>query len=92
MAELPEDGRFCRCLLSEFWPEMHASVAAAVALLGEAEKAPLAVYEARLGVCRACEHLVNGTCVLCGCYVESRAARRGMKCPDVPCRWAAWEE
>ena len=46
-----------------------------------------AVYRARLATCRACEHLASGTCALCGCYVEYRAAQRARKCPDVPGRW-----
>lgn len=83
------DGRFCRCLLSDFWPELHASVAEAVALLDEEEKAPPELYDARLECCRACAHLRNGTCALCGCYVESRAAKRRLKCPDLPPRWQA---
>ncbi len=44
-------------------------------------------YQARLAACRACEHLAAGTCGLCGCYVEYRAAQRERHCPDVPGRW-----
>ena len=43
----------------------------------------------RLEICKKCDHLMNGTCVLCGCYAELRAARAHMKCPDVPARWQA---
>ena len=38
-------------------------------------------YEARLDVCRACEKLIDGTCLVCGCYVELRAAVRMSHCP-----------
>jgi hypothetical protein len=44
-------------------------------------------YQARLSACRACEHLAAGTCALCGCYVEYRAAQAQRHCPDVPGRW-----
>lgn len=38
-------------------------------------------YEARLSLCRACPHLNIGTCMQCGCYVEVRAAQKGLRCP-----------
>jgi len=46
-----------------------------------------ALYEQRLAVCGSCEHLLAGTCLLCGCYVELRAAMRKLVCPDSPSRW-----
>ena len=54
-----------------------------------------ALYERRLAVCRSCERLNAGTCLLCGCYVELRAAMRKLDCPDSPSRWrkgAAYNE
>ena len=45
------------------------------------------LYEQRLTVCRSCDQLRNGTCRLCGCYVEARAAKRKMGCPHTPPRW-----
>lgn len=44
-------------------------------------------YDRRLQTCRRCEHLFSGSCALCGCYVEYRAAQRDRRCPDVPNRW-----
>ena len=44
-------------------------------------------YKARLQACMSCEHLAAGTCELCGCYVEYRAAQMERHCPDVPGRW-----
>lgn len=41
----------------------------------------------RLECCRACDHLMSGTCALCGCYVELRAAKKAQCCPDVPGKW-----
>ena len=66
---------------------MAASVAEAVALMSEELRAPEEVYRARLAVCLACPWLRDGTCALCGCYVEARAAGRRQKCPQVPPRW-----
>ena len=45
------------------------------------------IYEERLNVCKNCEHLMNGMCRKCGCYVELRALGKGNKCPDVPAKW-----
>lgn len=77
----------CRCLLAESWPDLHRSVADYIATLDEAQKASPEVYQARLGICLNCTHLRDGTCALCGCYVEARAAKRRLGCPDIPPRW-----
>ena len=58
-----------------------------IAAMPEDQRADEAVMAARLEVCKACDHLMNGTCALCGCYVELRAAKRVQGCPDVPKRW-----
>ena len=39
------------------------------------EKTDEATYAARLNICRTCDDLHSGTCALCGCYVEARAAK-----------------
>ena len=78
----------CRCLLKEAGEaEMAASIAEYVALLDESVRTPVAAYQARLALCRDCPELLNGTCRLCGCYVETRAAKRGQQCPMMPPRW-----
>ena len=82
----------CRCLLHDAYPDMETLIRSVLDSMPEDERLEKTQYKARLDLCLQCSHLADGTCVLCGCYVESRAARRGMKCPDVPCRWAAWEE
>lgn len=46
-------------------------------------------YRRRLSLCRGCERLENGMCALCGCYVELRALKKGMGCPDTPDRWGS---
>ena len=82
------DGRIpCRCLLDEQWPELHQAVRDYVELLPEEQKAPDDIYQARLAACKACDNLRDGTCSLCGCYVEARAAKRGLGCPDLPAKW-----
>ncbi len=62
-------------------------IAEYVAALDEAIRTPEADYRARLAICEGCDQLLNGTCRLCGCYVETRAAKRGQSCPMVPARW-----
>ena len=42
-------------------------------------------------LCRTCDDLHNGTCALCGCYVEARAAKKRQGCPKVPEMWGAEE-
>ena len=72
-----------RCLLREAaendtFDLIHSKVAA----LSESEKADDQLYQTRLDACRACDHLISGVCMKCGCYVEFRAAFRKMKCPN----------
>ena len=79
----------CRCLLSAMPDEaaLSALVRERIAEIPEEERAGEAEYAGRLGACRECRWLNRGTCAQCGCYVEIRAARSGMGCPDVPPRW-----
>ncbi len=44
-------------------------------------------YRKRLAFCKDCEKLVDGMCVLCGCYVELRALKIGMRCADIDKKW-----
>ena len=46
------------------------------------KKVDAKTYEKRLSLCQECEHLISGTCMKCGCYVEFRAAFVNQKCPD----------
>lgn len=57
--------------------------------LPEEDKVSSEVYEERLGKCKECDHLMNGMCRKCGCYVEMRAVMKVRGCPDVPARWGA---
>ncbi len=40
------------------------------------------LYDRRLALCGACDSLIAGMCLLCGCYVEMRAAYKDKSCPD----------
>lgn len=83
----------CRCLLFEAGQrDMARAVAEYVASLDESVRAGDADYRARLAICRDCDQLMNGTCRLCGCYVETRAAKKGQRCPMVPARWGKLDE
>ena len=87
-----EPRKQCRCLLRDAGEaEMAAAIAEYVAGLDEAVRTDEADYRARLSVCEGCEQLLSGTCRLCGCYVETRAAKKGLSCPMVPPRWTRIE-
>ena len=87
-----EPRKQCRCLLREAGEaEMAAAIAEYVAGLDEAVRTDESDYRARLAVCEDCEQLLSGTCRLCGCYVETRAAKKGLSCPMVPPRWTRIE-
>ena len=81
---------FCRRCLLEDMPneaELAKSIRELIDLLPEEKRAPAEITAQRLAQCRACNQLQNGMCVLCGCYVELRTAKRLMKCPAVPGKW-----
>lgn len=67
--------------------ELQKLIAERIALLPEDEKAEAEVQKMRLLTCQGCDQLVMGTCGLCGCYVELRAAKKRMACPHVPKKW-----
>ena len=64
---------------------LYEVIAEYVATLPEETKAEELMYRERLAVCEACPRLMNGTCTLCGCYVEARAAKKALACPEA--RW-----
>ena len=81
--------RPCRCLVSEMQGEAELAglIRDRIETIPEEERTPETEYSLRLARCRDCKHLQRGTCALCGCYAEIRAARRRQNCPDVPGRW-----
>lgn len=44
-------------------------------------------YQQRLLKCQQCNHLFQGICRKCGCFVELRAAKKDLHCPDWETRW-----
>lgn len=52
------------------------------ASLPEEIRASEETYRKRLSLCAACPRLAGQTCGLCGCYVQARAAKRAMRCPE----------
>lgn len=73
-----------RCLLREAAQEdTFRDIQGQIEKLSAEEKTDEARYRQRLEACRACEHLISGVCMKCGCYVEFRAAFKKMKCPNV---------
>lgn len=89
---MTEQKKPCRCLLFEAGQaDMARSVAEYVASLDESVRTQEDTYRERLALCQECDELMNGTCRLCGCYVETRAAKRVQGCPMVPPRWGRME-
>ena len=81
--------RICRCLLAEMEDgrSLYEIIREYLATLPPEALADAPVYAERLEICRACARLRNGTCTLCGCSVEARAAKKNQRCPDVPGKW-----
>ena len=80
----------CRCtLLESGQADMAKLVRDYVDSLSADEQPDEATYAARLNICRTCDDLHSGTCALCGCYVEARAAKKRQGCPKVPEMWGA---
>ena len=81
--------RICKkCLLREMQEgEYFKNMYEYIAQLDPDIKADTALYEERLAACKACEHLMNGMCRVCGCFVEMRAAVKKNYCPGVEKAW-----
>ncbi len=72
-----------KCLLEETdMKDLLESVKELIRGLPEEERVSEEIYAERLGVCKSCDNLRNGTCGACGCFAELRAAKRRMGCPE----------
>ncbi len=72
-----------RCLLYESAEvDVLDDIRARIEKLSDDERVCSQEYEKRLGFCRACDNLISGVCMKCGCYVEFRAAFKKQRCPD----------
>ncbi len=83
------ENRICkRCLLKDLdRDEYFRSIYDYIENLPPELKATQDVYEQRLQICRGCDHLVNGMCDLCGCFVEVRAAKQIQHCAESRDKW-----
>ncbi|MCQ2519787.1 MAG: DUF6171 family protein [Lachnospiraceae bacterium] len=63
------------------------SVRKRVELMPKEDKVSDEEYVRRLQICVDCKNLNLGTCNICGCFVEYRAALIDMHCPDTKPGW-----
>ena len=79
----------CHCLLVDVPGEVDMAkiIAERIAAMPEDIRADVAQRRERLEECKACSSLRDGTCALCGCYVELRTAKRNQHCPAMPPKW-----
>ncbi|MCR5676379.1 MAG: DUF6171 family protein [Lachnospiraceae bacterium] len=79
---MSDSGRKClRCLLRDLAEEDQRDLKKYLDAIRKEDRAPEAVVEKRLEICRGCEKLTEATCEACGCYVEFRAAIKDGRCP-----------
>ncbi len=79
-----KDKTFClRCLIEDLGDEELAAVLReGIEMIPQEHQVSREIYERRLDACRKCDHLVNGLCKFCGCFVEMRAMKKRGSCPD----------
>ena len=77
-----------RCLLKDMdGQEYFRTVYEYIESLDPEIRTPEPEYRRRLSLCRECDCLINGMCRLCGCFVESRAAKVQSRCAASPEKW-----
>jgi len=71
-----------RCLLSESgqFDELYETLMGHVSAIPADNRVADNEYHRRLDICKNCDNLTDGMCVLCGCYVELRAAIKAKQC------------
>ena len=75
-----ENCRKCLLLESVGGEELHHKMMEYIEDIPQHERVPEDEYKRRLQLCKNCERLTNGMCILCGCFVEVRAAKLRMSC------------
>ena len=70
-----------KCLLSDSGGDAYEKIKELLDRMPENEKAAGDLFARRLDICRNCDKQSEGTCLLCGCYVELRAAGKNGRCP-----------
>ena len=80
---------FCeKCLIEKIDPlGILETIREKVEMIPEDEKTTDEDYVKRLEICSECKELNLGTCVICDCFVEYRAAHTNMHCPSTDSKW-----
>ena len=80
---------FCRkCLIEKLDPlGINETVRKRAELIPADEKTDEETYGKRLSACTGCKELISGTCRICGCFVELRAAYSEKHCPHPQRYW-----
>ncbi len=83
MTQAGERPRCRKCLIADLphGEKLQEILRERLSQIPEEEKVSRDEYTARLERCRQCGELHEGTCALCGCYVELRLARKDRQCP-----------
>ncbi len=76
-----------RCHLEAEERKARAGLSAYVARMEADIRAEEQLYSRRLALCRSCEKQVNDLCMVCGCFIEVRAAVKEQYCPMPERRW-----
>lgn len=84
------ESNLCRKLLLRDLPqdELYNIVIDYINSIPEERKVCKDEYEKRIYICSSCENLVSGICLLCGCFVEVRAAKANQHCAKSKDIWA----
>lgn len=69
-----------RCLIQD--EQLRVNIRELLEVMPPEKRTSAELYSQRLQICAACNHLIKGTCVKCGCYVELRAAKNNKNCPE----------
>lgn len=84
--------RWCDYLASLYGRNLENEVRRFIGQLESTEKVDDATYTYRLEKCMSCKKCHSGICMVCGCVVAARAAKRKMDCPWPDSRmWDACE-
>ena len=71
-----------RCLLKDFSREQYEKIVVeGIRALPAEDLVSEEIESVRLGCCRQCDKINQGTCLACGCFVEIRAATKKGRCP-----------
>ena len=87
-SELAAGLRVCKkCMIPDYIEDKDAFLETYIQGIPEEERTEASEYERRLQICDACEHLLNGMCRRCGCFVAVRGAAARNYCPDPKKKW-----